>query len=225
MYNTGMTSWMDFFNSLKTDLNYLSLMDSIEALYKEKVVYPSKEFIFEAFKLTPLETLKVVIIGQDPYHQKGQAHGLAFSVLPGIKAPPSLKNIFKEIQNDIGEPMNFQNGHLNYLSIQGVLLLNTLLTVEEGKPLSHQGIGYEGLIEQCFAFMDTLPQPIVFLLWGDRAKKYQRFIHNPNRLILTAHHPSPLSANRGGWFGCKHFSKTNDYLESKGFTKIYWKNS
>jgi uracil-DNA glycosylase len=220
-----MTSWLDFFNSLKTNPNYLSLLDSIDNLYKEKVVYPAKDLIFQAFKLTPLESLKVVIIGQDPYHQEGQAHGLAFSVLPEIKVPPSLKNIFKEIENDIGEPMNYQNGHLSYLSIQGVLLLNTLLTVEAGRPLSHQGIGYESLIEACFAFIDTLPQAIVFLLWGDRAKKYQRLIRNPNRLVLTAHHPSPLSANRGGWFGCKHFSKTNHYLENKGIARIYWKNS
>lgn len=220
-----MNSWQPFFNLLKTDPRYLALISLIDTFYKDKVVYPLKEHVFEAFNLTPLAQLKVIILGQDPYHQQGQAHGLAFSVMPGQRLPPSLLNIFKEIEADTGSSMNYDNGHLTYLSAQGVFLLNTLLTVEASKPLSHKGIGYEYFIESFFKFVDTLPQPIVFLLWGNESKKYQRYISNPNRLILTAHHPSPLSANRGGWFGCKHFSKANTYLAQMGLKRINWNNT
>ena len=219
-----METWKSFFDTLSGNIHYESLMETINSFYMEKIVYPEKEKMFEAFLLTPLEKVKVVIIGQDPYHQEGQAHGLAFSVMPHVALPPSLKNIFKEIESDTGESMDFTNGYLAYLSHQGVFLLNTLLTVEAHKPLSHRGIGYEYFIESLFHFIDRIPQPIVVLLWGNESKKYQRYITHPNRLVLTAHHPSPLSANRGGWFGCKHFSKTNQYLQSVGIEKINWSN-
>jgi uracil-DNA glycosylase len=220
-----MESWKSFFENLNTQQSYKTLISTVDNFYSKKVIFPPKENMFEAFSLTPIDRIKVIIIGQDPYHQQGQAHGLAFSVLPDQVTPPSLKNIYKEIESDIGESMNYKSGHLRYLSIQGVFLLNTLLTVEANKPLSHKGIGYEFFIECFFNYIDKLQQPIVFLLWGSESKKYQRFITHPNRLVLTAHHPSPLSANRGGWFGCKHFSKTNDYLESVGLEKINWKNT
>ena len=220
-----MNSWQPFFKLLNTDQRYLALISLIDSFYKDKVVYPPKEHMFEAFNLTSLAELKVIILGQDPYHQQGQAHGLAFSVMPGQRLPPSLLNIFKEIEADTGSAMNFDNGHLTYLSAQGVFLLNTLLTVEANKPLAHKGIGYEYFMESFFKFVDSLPQPIVFLLWGNESKKYQRYISHPNRLILTAHHPSPLSANRGGWFGCKHFSKANTYLAQMGLKRIHWNNT
>lgn len=220
-----MESWTSFFNQLTKDSTYSQLVNNIDLLYQQRNIYPAKEHMYQAFELTPINEIKVVIIGQDPYHQEGQAHGLAFSVMPEQPLPPSLRNIFKEIESDTGALMNYKSGHLAYLSMQGVLLLNTLLTVEANKPLSHKGMGYEFLIQSLFNHLDTLSQPIVFMLWGSESKKYQHYITHKNRLILTAHHPSPLSANRGGWFGCKHFSKTNTYLEKNGLKKIIWKNT
>jgi uracil-DNA glycosylase len=180
--------------------------------------------MYRAFELCPIHQLKVVMIGQDPYHQAGQANGLAFSVNSGVKLPPSLINIYKEISEDVGVKMNFQSGDLTYLAKQGVLLLNSLLTVEDSNPLSHQKIGYDIFFEHVFEFLESLDQPILYLLWGGQAKTYQPWIKNPHHSFLLAHHPSPLSANRGGWFGSKHFSKTNLWLQEKGLNPIHWSN-
>ncbi len=218
------THWQNFFNQEKTLPYALSLKQFLDRAYAEKLVYPPRQLMYQAFAFCPVDQLKVVIIGQDPYHQPGQANGLAFSVNPGMKLPPSLINIYKEISEDLKVNMDFQNGDLTYLAKQGVLLLNSLLTVEDSKPLSHQHIGYDVFFEHVFQFLETLEQPIMYLLWGGQAKGYQSWITHPNHAYLLAHHPSPLSANRGGWFGSQHFSKTNAWLESKNLKPIHWSN-
>ncbi len=217
-------NWQTFFNQEKTLPYAQSLKQFLDQAYQEKVIYPPRHLMYRAFELCPINQLKVVMIGQDPYHQPGQANGLAFSVNPGVKLPPSLINIYKEISDDLGVRMNFQSGDLTYLAKQGVLLLNSLLTVEDSKPLSHQKIGYDVFFEHVFQFLESLDQPILYLLWGGQAKTYQPWIKNPHHGFMLAHHPSPLSANRGGWFGSKHFSKTNLWLQEKGLSPIHWSN-
>lgn len=217
--------WQTFFNQEKHLPYAQSLKQFLDQAYQEKVVYPPRDLMYQAFALCPLDQLKVVIIGQDPYHQPGQANGLAFSVNSGIKPPPSLLNIYKEISTDLQVKMDLQNGDLSYLAKQGVLLLNSLLTVEESRPLSHQKIGYDIFFEHIFQFLESLEQPIMYLLWGGQAKAYQSWITHPHHAFLLAHHPSPLSANRGGWFGCQHFSKTNSWLEKNNLKPIHWSNT
>ncbi len=218
------SNWQTFFNQEKSLPYAQSLKLFLDQAYQQKVVYPPRELMYQAFALCPVDQLKVVIIGQDPYHQTGQANGLAFSVNPGIKLPPSLVNIYKEISQDLNVKMDFQSGDLSYLAKQGVLLLNSLLTVEDSKPLAHQNIGYDIFFQHVFQFLENLDQPIIYLLWGSQAKAYQSWITHPNHTYLLAHHPSPLSANRGGWFGNHHFSKTNAWLESKRLKAIHWSN-
>lgn len=217
-------NWQTFFNQEKTLPYTQSLKQFLDQAYQEKSVYPPRHLMYRAFELCPINQLKVVMIGQDPYHQPGQANGLAFSVNPGVKLPPSLINIYKEISDDLGVKMNFQSGDLTYLAKQGVLLLNSLLTVEDSQPLSHQKIGYDIFFEHVFQFLESLDQPIIYLLWGGQAKTYQSWIKNPHHGFMLAHHPSPLSANRGGWFGSKHFSKANLWLQEKGLNPIHWSN-
>jgi uracil-DNA glycosylase len=217
-------SWNDFFSKEKKLPYYHDLENFLTHAHKEKKIYPALENMFRAFDLCPLSSVKVVMIGQDPYHQPGQANGLAFSVNPGVKLPPSLRNIFKEIESDVGVKMDYQDGDLSYLASQGVLMINSLLSVEEGKPLSHQHFGYDVFFQHLLTFISSLSQPIVFLLWGHHAKQYQRFIDHPHHHLLFAHHPSPLSANRGGWFGCQHFSLTNRWLTLQGLAPIQWSN-
>jgi uracil-DNA glycosylase len=217
--------WQTFFNQEKQYPYAQSLKQFLDQAYQEKNIYPPRQLMYQAFALCPVHQLKVVIIGQDPYHQQGQANGLAFSVNPGIKLPPSLINIYKEISQDLQVKMDYQSGDLTYLAKQGVLLLNSLLTVEDSKPLSHQHIGYDIFFEHIFQFLETLDQPIMYLLWGGQAKAYQSWITHPNHAYLLAHHPSPLSANRGGWFGCQHFSKTNIWLEKNQLKSIRWSNT
>lgn len=218
-------TWKDFFDQ-ESALPYAqSIKQFLDRAYREKVVYPPRQQMYRAFELCPISQLKVVIVGQDPYHQPSQANGLAFSVNPGIKLPPSLNNIFKEMSQDLSLPMNHHHGDLTYLANQGVLLLNSLLTVEDSKPLSHGTIGYDIFFKHVFEFLESLDQPILYLLWGGQAKSYQKWITNPNHAALLAHHPSPLSANRGGWFGNKHFSKTNAWLTAKGIKPILWSNT
>ncbi len=200
-----------------------NLKHFLDKEYAEKVVFPPRKEMFRAFQLTPPEKIKVVIIGQDPYHEPGQAMGLSFSVPQGCPLPPSLMNIYKEIQSDLGVHMK-NNGDLTYLAGQGVLLLNALLSVRQGEALSHKDRGYEIFLENVLKYIDTLNQPIVFILWGSYARSLKTYIRNPRRLILESVHPSPLSANRGGFFGTKPFSKTNDYLELNGLTPILWSN-
>lgn len=183
-------------------------------------VYPPESQILRAFSLTPFEQVKVVLLGQDPYHGAGQAHGLAFSVEKGVKLPPSLRNIFKELQSDCGiSPPN--HGDLSHWAEQGVLLLNTCLTVEEGKAGSHHNLGWETLTHLALSKLNEKTEPVVFLLWGNPAKTKLPLLTAPHHLVLTASHPSPLSA-RHSFFGCGHFSKANQFLASHQRTPIDW---
>ena len=185
------------------------------------MVYPPADDIFNAFHFTPLSKVKVLILGQDPYHGEHQAHGLCFSVLPDQpELPPSLQNIYKELQDDLGCYIP-NNGYLKKWADQGVLLLNTVLTVRAHQAGSHQGKGWEQLTDAIIQAVNEQDRPIVYLLWGKPAQSKISMLTNPKHLILTAPHPSPLSAYRG-FFGCKHFSKTNEFLKEKGIEPIDW---
>ncbi len=188
--------------------------------YKNKTIFPPPKLIFNAFNLTPVNKIKVVIIGQDPYHGEGQAHGLAFSVLEDIKIPPSLLNIYKELKEDIGKEIP-SDGFLEDWAKQGVLLLNSSLTVESGKANSHKNIGWERFTESVIQKISLKKNKLVFLLWGSYEHKKEKFIDSNKHLILKSVHPSPLSAYNG-FFGCKHFSKTNKYLEENNIGGINW---
>ena len=202
----------DYFIKIK---NFL-----IEEKKNGQEVYPPGSLIFNAFNLTPFDQVKVVILGQDPYHGKNQAHGLCFSVPYGIQPPPSLVNIFKEIKNDIGAPVP-NNGNLESWAKQGVLLLNALLTVRANQPASHRGIGWENFTDAVIRKVSEKKSGIVFLLWGKFAQDKAALIDSSKHLILKAAHPSPFSAN-AGFFGCRHFSKTNTYLISQNRSPINW---
>lgn len=192
----------------------------VDEMKRGIVLYPSGKNIFNAFNLTPFDKVKVVILGQDPYHGQGQAHGLSFSVPDGIKPPPSLVNIFKEIESDLGVKMP-DSGNLEGWGKQGILLLNAILTVRANSPASHRGIGWENLTDSAIKALSNKREHIVFLLWGKFAQEKEALIDSNKHLILKAPHPSPYSAN-SGFFGCKHFSKANNYLEKTGQTKIDW---
>ena len=183
-------------------------------------IYPPSDDIFNAFHLTPLNEVKCVIIGQDPYHNVNQAHGLCFSVRPEVEIPPSLVNIYKELQDDLGCEIP-NNGYLIKWAKQGVLMLNSVLTVRAHQANSHQGIGWEQFTDAVMDILNEQDRPIVFLLWGRPAQNKAARLNNPNHLILQAPHPSPLSAYRG-FFGCKHFSQANTYLQERGLTPIDW---
>lgn len=198
---------------------YITLREFLIQEYKTQIIYPSMYDIFNALKYTPYSKVKAVIIGQDPYHGPGQAHGLCFSVKNGVTKPPSLNNIFKELYNDLGVAIP-DHGCLKHWADQGVLLLNTVLTVREGQPNSHKAKGWEILTDKVIELLNKREEPMVFLLWGANAKAKVRFINNKNHLVLTAAHPSPLSAYNG-FFGCKHFSKVNKFLGQYGKT-IQW---
>lgn len=199
---------------------YIKLHDFVENEYKTKTIYPPHEKIFFALKNTPYEYVKVVIIGQDPYHGEGEAHGMCFSVNPNIKIPPSLQNIYKELHRDLGCKMP-NNGYLLKWARQGVLLLNSVLTVEKDKPASHQGKGWEIFTDKIISEINKKETPVVFLLWGNFAKKKAELITNPKHLILTSSHPSPFAV-RYGFDGCSHFSKTNNFLIRTGQAPIDW---
>lgn len=186
-----------------------------------KEIYPPGPEIFSAFNTTPLSKVKVVILGQDPYHGPRQAHGLCFSVRRGIQPPPSLVNIFKEIQSDLGIAPP-RHGELTHWAGQGVLLLNSVLSVQAGLAASHQGQGWETFTDAVIRVLNEEREHLVFLLWGNYAQRKGRFIDARRHLVLKAAHPSPLSANRGGWFGCRHFSQANRYLEAHGVAPIDW---
>lgn len=185
-----------------------------------RTIYPPADDIFNAFHLTPLSDVKCVIIGQDPYHGPGQAHGLCFSVRPEVDIPPSLVNIYKELQDDLGCYIP-NNGYLVKWAKQGVLLLNSVLTVRAHQAFSHQGIGWEQFTDAVINILNEQDRPIVFLLWGRPAQQKAARLNNPNHLILKAPHPSPLSAYRG-FFGCKHFSMANEFLKEHGVEPIDW---
>ena len=193
----------------------------VRSEYLSKQIFPPGRQIFAAFDATPFDAVKVVILGQDPYHDIGQANGLCFSANPGIAMPPSLINIFKEVHDDTGAPMP-ANGDLSRWARQGVLLLNATLTVEAHRAGSHQGHGWEQFTDQAITRLATLRRGLVFMLWGNYAKQKGRFIDRQRHLVLTAAHPSPLSANRGGWFGNHHFSQANAYLTAQGLQPIEW---
>ena len=216
------SSWKDFFEKEKGKAYFRKLEEFLDNEYKNKVIYPPRDLVFNAFSLCPLDKIKVVIIGQDPYHEPGQAMGLSFSVPSTCKVPPSLKNIYKEIEDDCNEIFFNKDGDLTYLANQGVLLLNSILTVEKGKPLSHNIKEYDELYHNILKELDELDYPLVFMLWGGNAKKQSVYLKNPKHLVLCANHPSPLSANRGGFFGCKHFSKANQFLIQNGIEPIIW---
>ena len=217
-------NWNDFFEKVKTKEYFKELMDFIDYEYKNNVCYPPRDKIFEAFKLTSLDNLKVVIFGQDPYFNKGEANGLAFSVNENIKLPPSLKNIFKEINIEYNKNINDipTSGDLSYLATQGVLLLNTYLTVKEKSPLSHKNKLYDYLMKDLLEFISSIDKPIVFLLWGNNSKKLKKYLTNPKHLIIETTHPSPLGANKGGWFNSNQFIKCNEYLKSNNIKEINW---
>ncbi|MCR4562273.1 MAG: uracil-DNA glycosylase [Bacilli bacterium] len=217
--------WDEFFSSIEGKDYMKSLRAFWKKEYESKVIYPPEDMIFQAFKLTSPSKLKVVIIGQDPYINPGQAMGLAFSVPVGLKLPPSLKNIYMEIEKDLDITMDYECGDLTYLAEQGALLINAALTVEAGKSFSHQIKEYRLFMDDLMEYLDRLNQPIVFMLWGGPAKKFESKVTNPNHLILKANHPSPLSANRGGWFNMHLFSKCNEFLTENGVDAIDWKNS
>ena len=201
---------------------YKILMKQVVEEYSNNLCHPKYEEIFNAFNLTNLDDLKVVILGQDPYHEINQAHGLAFSVLCE-KLPPSLVNIYKEMASDLGVEIN-QDGNLEYLSKQGVLLLNTILSVRNGAALSHKAFGWEIFTDNVIKYLNTIDKPIVFILWGGNAISKKKLLNNPKHYIITSPHPSPLSSYRG-FFGSKPFSKTNDFLKSVNLEPINWVKS
>lgn len=214
----------DWLPALKKEFSkpyYRALYEFVKAEYQNGTVYPPPDRIFEALHLTPLHKVKVVILGQDPYHEPGQAHGLSFSVLPETKKiPPSLVNIYQELHEDLGIFIP-NHGHLEKWAKQGVLLLNTVLTVRAHAAFSHQGHGWETFTDAIIRAVSEEERPIVFLLWGKPAQSKESMLKNPLHLVLKAPHPSPLSAYRG-FFGCKHFSKANDFLEKQGESPIDW---
>ncbi|MCQ2535999.1 MAG: uracil-DNA glycosylase [Lachnospiraceae bacterium] len=199
---------------------YKELYTRIKTEYETRTIYPPAEDLFSAYAKTPLSKVKVVIIGQDPYHEPGQAHGMCFSVKPGIETPPSLVNIYKELQDDLGLYIP-NNGYLEKWAEQGVLLLNTVLTVRAHAANSHKGIGWEKFTDASIKAVNELDHPVVYLLWGSNARAKKEFLNNPKHLVLEAPHPSPLSAYRG-FFGCKHFSKCNEFLVKNGQSPIDW---
>jgi uracil-DNA glycosylase len=200
---------------------FRDLLDFIKVEYLQNTCFPEDTGIFEAFDRTAFDNVKVVILGQDPYHGPKQAHGLCFSVNEGVAIPPSLKNIYKEIENDLGNPVP-GTGNLEHWADQGVLLLNAVLTVRANQAGSHKKKGWETFTDSVINLISEKKENVVFLLWGDYAKKKGAKIDSSKHLILTSGHPSPLSANRGYWFGNKHFSKTNDYLIEHGKEPINW---
>jgi uracil-DNA glycosylase len=205
------------------DLPYMQRLKQFLLLQKQagKVIYPESKNIFNAFNSTPLDQVKVVILGQDPYHGPNQAHGLCFSVQPGIQTPPSLQNMYKEIHRDLGLPIP-NHGFLQSWATQGVFLLNATLTVEQAKAGAHQGQGWEQFTDRAIQIVNEQRAGVVFLLWGSYAQKKGQFIDARKHLILRAPHPSPLSAYRG-FIGCGHFSKVNEYLAGQGQTPIDWR--
>ena len=199
---------------------YQQLHNFLKSEYQHYQIHPDMYHIFQAFEWTPFSKVKVVILGQDPYHEPHQAHGLSFSVLPGVPVPPSLQNIYKELQSDLGiKPVS--HGYLKKWAQQGVLLLNSVLTVRNGQAFSHRGKGWEQLTDVAIQKLSERPQPVVFILWGKAAQSKEKFIDQSRNIIIKSAHPSPLSANRG-FFGSRPFSKANAALEAMGEQPIDW---
>ncbi|MGI6094018.1 MAG: uracil-DNA glycosylase [Lachnospiraceae bacterium] len=213
-------AWLEALKPEFSKPYYRPLYQKVGEEYATREIFPEADDIFNAFHMTPLEQVKVVIIGQDPYHNDGQAHGLCFSVKPGVEIPPSLVNIYKELQDDLGCYIP-NHGYLEKWARQGVLLLNTVLTVRAHQANSHQGIGWEQFTDAAIRVLNEQDRPIAFILWGRPAQMKGSKLNNPNHLILKAPHPSPLSAYRG-FFGSRPFSQVNDFLSSHGQTPIDW---
>ncbi len=216
-----MTTWNEILSEEMKKDYYQELLAFVQKRREEVSVFPEEKNVFRALELTPFESVKVVILGQDPYHGFGQAHGLSFSVQKGIPLPPSLRNIYKELQEDLGGELPTE-GDLSHWAKQGVLLLNTVLTVEEGNANSHKGMGWERLTNRLIESLNELNHPVIFILWGKPAQDKEKLITNPSHVILKSPHPSPLSAYRG-FFGSKPFSRINDILIQQGQTPIRWK--
>lgn len=212
--------WWDVLEPEFQQAYYAQLHNFLKSEYQHQTIYPEMHHIFEAFNWTPFSDVKVVILGQDPYHGPHQAHGLSFSVLPGVQIPPSLQNIYKELQNDFGYPP-VKHGYLEKWAKQGVLLLNSVLTVREGQAFSHRGKGWEKLTDAAIHALSVRSQPVVFILWGKAAQSKINLINTDTNIVLQSPHPSPLSANRG-FFGSRPFSKTNKALVAMGETPIDW---
>ena len=219
MIKTG-NDWDEVLDDLFKSENYLKIREFLKTEYSTRDIYPSMYDIFNAFKLTPYSNVKAVILGQDPYHEPGQAHGLCFSVQDGVKLPPALVNIYKEIKSDLGitEP---DNGNLTKWAKQGVLLLNTSLTVRRGAANSHKDCGWTQFTDEVIKKLAAREKPMVFILWGANARSKKAFIDGKRHLILESAHPSPLSCYNG-FFGSRPFSKTNDFLVANGETPIDW---
>ncbi|MEZ8311003.1 uracil-DNA glycosylase [Vibrio splendidus] len=218
-------SWESIINDERDKEYFQSVLAFVEQQRNSgKTIYPPQEQVFSAFDMTPFESVRVVILGQDPYHGANQAHGLAFSVLPGVKIPPSLRNMYKELAQDIEGFEIPSHGYLDTWASQGVLMLNTVLTVEEAKAHSHAKCGWETFTDAIIAELNQRSEPIIFLLWGAHAQKKGQAIDADKHHVLTAPHPSPLSAHRG-FFGCQHFSTTNKLLSSMDQQPIDWRLS
>lgn len=219
-----MMKQQDWNDKLKDELAqpyYEQLMQMLDEQYLSEAVYPSREHLFQALDYTPFEEVRVVILGQDPYHGPGQANGLSFSVPAGIPIPPSLRNIYKELQADIGCDIP-DHGSLNAWAMQGVLLLNSVLSVQDGKPNSHKGLGWERFTDAVIAALNGRETPVVFILWGTYAQKKASFINEDKHGVITSVHPSPLAAHRG-FFGSRPFTKANELLLSWGQQPIDWR--
>ncbi len=214
-------SWKNVLKSEIEKSYFQELVEFVNEEYQENKCFPEKDSIFEAFNRATFENVKVVILGQDPYHGPNQAHGLSFSVLEEAKIPPSLKNIYKEIESDLGS-LSAINGNLEYWADQGVLMLNAVLTVRAHEAGSHKKKGWEKFTDRVIEIISEEKEGVVFMLWGGPAKKKAAKIDCLKHLVLNSGHPSPLSAIRGHWFGNKHFSKTNQYLKAHGKTPIQW---
>lgn len=214
-------NWYEKLKETFETSEYQALEKWLNNEYNTKTIYPKPENVFNALNLVNFDDVKVVIIGQDPYHNPNQAHGLSFSVEKDVNIPPSLQNIYKELNSDVGCYIP-NNGNLTSWANQGVLMLNSVLTVEKNKPNSHKGKGWELVTTKIIDLLNKREEPVIFLLWGSNAKNLGKNINTNKHYVLTAVHPSPMSANQGGWFGCKHFSKTNEILVSLNKTPINW---
>ena len=215
-------TWNEFFKSTQNKDYSIRLHKFLDEEYSNHVCYPPRKLLFNAFQLTPLDKVKVVIIGQDPYHEPGQAMGLSFSVPETVKVPPSLINIYKEIADEYDTEVDMSSGDLTYLAKQGVLLLNSILSVRAHEPMSHNIKEYEDFFHDVLEVLDKQYRPIVFMLWGNSARKLKKLLHNPSHLILESVHPSPLAANHGGWFKNNHFRLANEYLKNNKVKPIDW---
>lgn len=212
-------TWKEAMGQYMSSKEYKELERRVLQEYRNGTIFPPKDMVYNAMKLTPFDEIKCVILGQDPYHDDGQAMGLSFSVPQGVKVPPSLKNIYKELQNEFGYDIP-ETGDLTAWAEQGVLLLNAILTVKAHQPASHKGIGWEQYTDEVLKVLNKKEEPIVFMLWGNFAKEKSKFLNNPKHLVLTSAHPSPFSCTK--FFGNNHFKKCNEFLEKNHIDPIDW---